>query len=116
MKNIISKELLSKLLGEDCRGIISIRNELQGEFDPCLLVEYLSEGGKANLLINVHELAHKCKEWAMQKHNLWCISYRTKIGATCKTFDTRSKNSKMFISSSEPEAIFKACQWILDSE
>lgn len=72
---------------------------------------------------NIYELAHKCKEWAIE--NDFCI-----ISATFKEedgcFEDNRKQGvnyawaelygteKIFRADTEPEAIFKACQWILD--
>ena len=58
---MISKELLSEVLGagvefneEDVPLLNTVRYEI---------VRGLGARGKANL--NIHELAHKCKEWAL---------------------------------------------------
>ena len=65
--------------------------------------------------INIYELAHKCKEWAATKN---CrifsevqYSKHTK-GARVEMVVYNGKD-QVFISDTEPEAIFKACEWIL---
>jgi len=64
--------------------------------------------------INIYELAHKCKEWALDKGYI-IESYTF--------FDDRSENKGYarigkyrFPLKTEVEAIFKACQWILKNK
>lgn len=57
--------------------------------------------------INIYELAHKCKEWAMDK------GYYTESGLTGKLAQCLVVGVKHFLADTEPEAIFKACEWIL---
>jgi hypothetical protein len=90
--------------------------------------------------INVYELAHKCKEWATEfgyyissgysdmeydgdscepnykiyaTINLRCgyHSYNSKYDR-----DDWSEDISFDMNTSEPEAVFKACQWILDNK
>ena len=65
--------------------------------------------------IDIHRVAHKCKEWAL---NLGYILSSTVHGYECY-IDGRSfidNTPVRFLAESEPEAIFKACQWILDKD
>jgi len=71
---------------------------------------------------NIHELAHKCKEWAWNNKILLVVSpqgnsfkdipfYKVRIldnGEEVKVFT----DLKLY----EPEAIFKACQYILEKK
>ena len=82
-------------------------------------------GRWSNLEINIYELAHKCKEWALNQGyvlesliNRSCI-----IGSNYEYFasvkihkETDSSVQENIDVDTEPEAIFKACQWILDKE
>lgn len=61
--------------------------------------------------INIYELAYKCKEWAFGKMFFLSSGFDTD-GAFCLD----RMNSKSFIAETEPEAIFKACQWILENK
>jgi len=71
---------------------------------------------------NIYELAHKCKEWAIAKG--FSIESRviTFNKALVAVWDIEKMNcatrldelSTVF--NTEPEAIFKACQWILDNK
>jgi hypothetical protein len=65
---------------------------------------------------NIYELAHKCKEWALDK------GYKVNSRLTGKDNNGYAEiiktNSCTFIYSNyskiEPEAIFKVCEWILN--
>ena len=84
---------------------------------------------------NIYELAHKCKEWACKKgYSIISISDFDIRHDTIDNYDkyyfTAYINMNLFPelnkkeythlhdinSSTEPEAIFKACQWILDNK
>jgi len=69
--------------------------------------------------INIHELAHKCKEWAttlkLKRYQLYSGFNNT--NATCEVFSGAViQTEKMFKSSIEPEAIFKACEWVRENK
>jgi len=79
--------------------------------------------------INIHELAHKCKGWATQQGRYYLYSRvssksnSVQIGAICYIssdfyidghWDSELWNT--FKGKTEPEAIFKACEWILDDK
>lgn len=112
---VISKELLSEILDEagDFWQIntfkIIRKNELYielGTFD-----EDFNQ-----VSINIHELAHKCKEWAFNEY-LFIISSEKHACNWCAFANNEvTKTSKEFYEPSEPEAIFKACQWIKDNK
>lgn len=105
---MISKELLSEVLKRNI--------EYTGNCGGQVEFKYLMGGYTT---INFYELAHLCKEWA------WNQGLILESGHTntpyCTIVDV-SENSTMnlgeerFISDSEPEAIFAACQWILDQQ
>ena len=75
-----------------------------------------------NHTINIYELAHKCKEWALSKGYILMSKPRTSSNfATC----VFCKNGKCdyeddlwndFRAGTESEAIFKACEWILNQK
>ena len=58
-----------------------------------------------------HSLGNKCKQWAFNRMFFLSSGFDTD-GAFCLD----RMNSKSFIAETEPEAIFKACQWILDNK
>lgn len=119
MKQIISKELLGEVLGIKTIMMNTI-------LEPGNKVGYLvyssqntSQEVKNNhKQINIYELAHKCKEWAKSKEFIIHSSPTQKIEYTAivQSFDFNKfyYGQNQFYALSEYEAIFEACQWILD--
>jgi hypothetical protein len=105
---MISKELLSEALGYKIHYI----HETLDYGD--LIYEYESAHGYIQTDINIHELAHKCKEWAYEN------SYTVWSGLYCFAYVQKHYNEGEELFSckadTEPEAIFKACEWILENK
>ncbi len=103
---MISKGLLDAVFGID-----TIDMSL---YDTLLRYNYLNDGYViAN--INVYELAHKCKEWALKQGwylNAWIT---VNEGAYCDAIKLPSQELHSE-ADTEPEAIFKACEWILEQK
>jgi hypothetical protein len=116
---MISKELITQVLRgypkyseqDECTGNITYKvgsNIIHFEVNSNMMSQY-----------NVYEFAYKCKEWAMSKGFI-IITY----GEAYYNVDVHYKNNKSQIgrmafydtAQEEPEAIFKACQWILDNK
>ena len=116
---MISKELLSKVLKSELynnkvlqfnftsnKNIIWIRTEMANDFE-----------------INIYELAHKCKKYAINKSFIVETSYEDIIepfGEYCicrvyfdgdKFYDNYSEHQDY---QTEPEAIFKATSYIME--
>jgi len=94
-----SKHLLSEVLGVEILDCKVVGNG----------IAYNAKDNYPTQSINIHELAHKCKEWA-SKHgvNIWSWLNNVEIRDSHKCF------VKSFIGDTEAEAIFKACEWILE--
>ena len=99
---MISKELLSEVINQNVKVIVLKENT----------VFYQCEDGFDDL-INIHELAHKCKEWALSVYD--SIDFMVYGRSQCDiTIFTQPDDIKYnFNADTEPEAIFKACEWIL---
>ena len=125
MEAIISKELLSEVL--DKKVVVDDISNIELKENTITFIEdYWDEdegsGFYRNHTINIYELAHKCKEWALSKGYILMSKPRTSSSfATCEF----CKNGKCdyeddlwndFRADTEPEAIFKACQWILNNK
>lgn len=101
----ISKELLSEVIG------CNITDDFQ-EIGHIVYYNEISDTGIVcnETPLNIYHLAHKCKEWA------W------KYGSDINSFPTKTawralaNEVEVFIADTEPAAIFKACQWILDNK
>ena len=109
---IPSKELLSEVLESKLEN---------GSIDRY----YFTENDSRNLLriiltddINIYELAHKCKEWAKLKHFIDIDSHPGCARWGAKAVSHNGKPSvfyeQVFIGRTEPEAIFKACEYIME--
>lgn len=62
--------------------------------------------------INIYELAYKCKEWAnKQDYDNNCFVTILYENITSRAIIT--EDGFGFYANTEPEAIFKACEWIL---
>jgi len=126
---MISKELLSEVLGKNIRSVYENEEKLNeywgGEKLKQSEIAYTyatSEGqiGWSEYLcdINIYELAHKCKEWA-KEHTIVSAYYSEddKKGAwSCLHENLCTSGGETFYADTEPEAIFKACQWIMENK
>ena len=72
--------------------------------------------------INIYEFAFKCKEWAfkngryvLQSQSYTVKDYKFTKGAFCYTHFSMSGIGNSHWADTEPEAIFKACNWILEN-
>ena len=84
---------------------------------------YCNQFGKITGEINIYELAHKCKEWATSKGYIMLsymeddktgyVSLGDLFGKT-KVKLPQPKDSFWFEADTELEAIFKACEWIME--
>lgn len=130
---MISKELWIEVINPDFKsdvfkdGIIETFELENNTLKVCIFSESNNINCKGTGLytpynINIYQLAHKCKEWALSKGYILMSSPRTSSSfATCEF----CKNGKCdyeddlwndFRADTEPEAIFKACQWILNNK
>ena len=112
----ISKELLSEVLGYTPFEIDKIKQV--GGVGLTLIL--LNQDGTVRSYQNIYQLAHKCKEWAFKrKFDFEIIRIKHgkdygKIFVRIHTIHTNRVNGKEFYPfEEEPEAIFKACEWIL---
>ena len=109
---MISEELLSEVLNLNKRlnYIVRIKTNI-------LTYSYMNMiADDAQASINIYELAHKCKEWAKDyNYDIWSgwdtDYYVAKVNPD---FDDCCDWTEYC--NTEPEAIFKACQWILDNK
>lgn len=108
---MISKELLSEVL--DCKDLTI--NEINSK---AVVVRYMTkEGIEDGKWVNIHELAHKCKEWAFKNSYTLIIENYFSRGCDCTLSTVPNGNlGYQFDADTEPKAIFKVCQWILDNK
>ena len=68
--------------------------------------------GDDMISINVHELVYKCKEWAWrqdEEHITTTINTRKTLTGLYRVWINEDTE---WFAKTEPEAIFKACEWI----
>ena len=98
---MISKELLSEVLHQDITAFSIKGNTL---FYQC--TDYFDD------CINIYELVHRCKEWAISKG--WILHEVRNLKEYIVYFSGDFRNpSDDFRCDTEPEAVFKACEYIL---
>ena len=105
-----SKELLSEVLGRDVDKVKGI------EANTLIYGCVHSDGWYDE--INTYELAHKCKEWAKLKYFIDIDSHSgcARWGAEAVSHNGRPSvcYEQVFIGRTETDAIFKACEWIME--
>lgn len=121
MKEIISKELLSEVLELD---IIQLNIDEEVSYTFFVGVKPDNNGNPYEVYednyINIHELAHKCKEWAIEQGYIiqimpFCILVLQIENSMEQVFRYEKEdmeNQKPYL----PEYEFKACQWILENK
>ncbi len=111
MSKVISEKLASEVLGFEVTLIDDKYTSTTNK------VRYVKNCGN-DYYINTHELAHKCKEWAWNRGYLFQV--RTGNTLSCiDIFDRENEEldfEKQTSERTEAEAIFKACQWILENK
>ena len=67
-----------------------------------------------------YHIAHKCKEWAKLKHFIDIDSHSgcARWGAKAESHNGRPSvfYEQVFIGRTETDAIFKACEWIMEQK
>ena len=123
---MISKELLSIIESEELSIVNadSISCKLKNN-EIVIKCKYLDTKLTPTFYYNIYELAHKCKEWAVNlSPNKHALSSYPRWGDIRNYKKTNGSyyicqhlvSGVQFEAESEPEAIFKACQWILDKD
>lgn len=124
MSEIISKELLSEVLGRTIERIsinenrCEIRNSISFENYQLGVSYKYSHGNEEIRFMPIHELAYKCKEWAYAKYKYTIIEWAGGVDI----MDGEDNEVETFLNLNHPlvlfnlEFTFKACQWILDNK
>ena len=118
---MISRELLNAVLGDKynverlCEWYEIEDGYLKTHYD-CGNYDLQGRPTGLGIEINIHELVHLCKEWVLSKGYYFEIHIKLSETHIKLWQDTSiTKLFKSFKMSTEPEAIFKAAQWILDN-
>jgi len=113
---MINKELLSEVFGKD---VLWLEFTSEYGFDA---IEYevkdeTQRGNRFQDIINIHELAYKCKKWALNQ-DIVIFSFIDHCGDAFARLSSGvlPKIGGTYCADTEPEAIFKACEWILEQK
>lgn len=106
--NLPSTELLSAILS---KTVTHIQNGKESN-ELCFMVNGETHG----VFLNIYELTFKCKEWVLTTGYFLESGLPYKTRATSALFNDYGGFKEGFEAPSEPEAIFLACQYILDSQ
>jgi hypothetical protein len=104
---MISKELLSEVLNKP----VTLLRVVEDGTDYLASIVY-TEHGK----MNIYELAHKCKDWALMHDFSIKSTYDFTHTCFASVYGLQRGSYFNVQADAEPEAIFKACQWILDNK
>lgn len=117
---MISKELLSKIWGNEVTSIEKITTM----WDMRVLPFWVKEPSRVNGFndkkyhISVETIAHKCKEWAFKQGYVIgsgiFFDFESNQEYFCNVAIANILTWKRFTESTEPEAIIKACEWIME--
>ena len=117
MKTLPSKELLSAVLGEDVTmvgietgGLLFYRIMIEiNEYDG---VGYATKESPTS--INIYELQHMMKEWLLDGEGyLFTKKIQYEKYHNWQLVIKKSDIVEEFMADTEPEAVTKACEWIL---
>ena len=99
-----SKELISEVLSKEVE---------EERFIDSNSLTYVNSGIYED--INIYEFAFKCKEWAFDKGYTLTSGNNHLIFMSCSIRRTLTDDDWTdFYSDTEPEAIFKACEYIME--
>ena len=105
---MISKKLLSEVLDIEIRDMKSVNSTLYINSTSAIEASICLAFGSYESHINIHELAHKCKEWALQYKYEFLSGYLSGRG-----YVVVMEQRRTWYADTEVEAIFKACEWLL---
>jgi len=117
----ISKELLSAVLNEKVARITDTTNFNMLEYE--ISKQTIDTSNIAFRSINIYELSNKCKEWANNQGSYYLYSRPSfeGVGAICYISNDfyidghwNSDLWNTFKARTEPEAIFKSCEWVME--
>lgn len=126
-----SKELLNEVLEYPKEVVANVEYIINIIDEPYFLDNYTStiwfntdNVGLGVCKINIHEFSNKCKEWAesVGPHGFSLSSGTTDEYSMTGCEETRwmceiaYSPNEVFYGKTEPEAIFKACEWIMNDE
>lgn len=111
MSDIISKELISEVLGYAVLKY-SFNGKMIG-INPSQRADKPSSCVVCKEHINIYELMHMVKEWA-NNYSYYIVSHTQGGGYALPIWDYEKGQADWFDADTEPEAVFQTGQWILE--
>ena len=105
---MISKELVKEVLDTNDKFIVE-GNEV------IFWSGRIYRKDRETFRVNIYELANKCKKWADVFHVVSIYS-KVDFNGGVAYIITAGRKTKKFFEDSEAEAVFKACEWILEKK
>jgi len=122
LMNTITKELLSAVLGEEYKprmvDIIRIEDNVLSTYYDCGKFDENGDPTGLGYELNIYELAHKCKEWAVTK-DMYIETRLVSSNSLARCVVWFDGDNDVYWNDDdelEPYAIFKACQWMLNNK
>jgi hypothetical protein len=133
---MINKELLSEVLGSELEKLDDYDGRITDLYTEknFIQISYIEKGYSECMIncynFNIYELAHKCKEWAccrwseddgvfyLNNFDSSRLNHCKMKYQSCVSFWTPETGdmSKCFHADTEPEAVFKACEYIMENK
>jgi len=121
-----SRELLSKIFNGNIthiddkvfpRALVTNRAEYLGDTTNISYgIKIANQNGYTYKEINIYELTHMCKEWALDKVFFIQSGYADQIGWYCSFAVMPEDEPRVINADTESESIFKACEGILQQK
>ena len=110
LRQVIEDWYVLKTYGEVYENL---HRDIQADID-----HYFDATGQYGQVLSNNDWAALCKEWAKTKGYYLISGKSVSDGYKCFNEDFSLHNGNPCITEykSEPEAVFKACQWILDNK
>ena len=105
---MISRELISRVLNLNITLVDTKYSETTKR------IRYVTSDNN-DYYIDVYNLAHKCKEWAL-KNDCQLLSCIKESNSLCDIYSNTYNCKFTHYADTEAEAIFKACQWVLKQQ
>lgn len=105
---MINNDLLTQILGIEVLSSKPVRqtSTMRYKFDAI--------GEHRDNSINIYELAYLCKKWAYTKNYLIDSCFNKPEGEVLVYWMSKLNKRTEFSGNTEPEAVFKACEWIFE--
>jgi hypothetical protein len=116
----LTKQLLNTVLQDVTDFYVSDSTVYLNRTD-VISANHCTAFGNFGQSINIHELAHRCKEWAFNLDGMYIVTSQRYYHPKGNEWESNLSMedgawSHAYYADTEPGSVFKACQWILDQK